>query len=118
MTSEWDRWINFVLTANVKSIVKVQAYRTTLAIQRHFEREWLPLTDVLEDGGLHLCWNSRDAYLEVEIWARGKMEWFFRDTSKDITAGSDTPVSALPGEFYVRASGMKRHVHEETNHRP
>lgn len=53
----------------------------------------------MDDGGLRFSWIKEGRYLDAEIAASGRYEWFFRDRAEGITEDGETSVEAAPSEL-------------------
>lgn len=53
----------------------------------------------MDDGGLRFSWINDGRYLDAEIAASGRYEWFFRDRVAGITEDGETSVEAAPSEL-------------------
>ncbi len=53
----------------------------------------------MDDGGLRFSWIKGGRYLDAEIAASGRYEWFFRDRAAGITEDGETSIEAAPSEL-------------------
>ncbi len=60
----------------------------------------------MEDGGLRFSWIKDGRYLDAEIDANGRYEWFFRDRAAGITADGDATVEDTPAELLSRLRAL------------
>lgn len=66
-----------------------------------------PIVEGTQDAGLRFAWNLRDAYLDVEIYADGTVEWFFKDRKSDQVDGTkDEREGELPDTFFKHLRGL------------
>lgn len=56
----------------------------------------LPLTQPTTTGNIQLAWDAGRFYLEIDVRADGKLEWFFRDRDTNTLDGTeDEPESTV-----------------------
>lgn len=53
----------------------------------------------MDDGGLRFSWIKDDRYVDAEIGADQRYEWFFRDRSADITEDGEATVQDKPSDL-------------------
>ena len=53
----------------------------------------------MDDGGLRFSWIKDRRYLDAEIAANGRYEWFFRDRAAGITEDCEAALETAPSEL-------------------
>ena len=63
----------------------------------------LPFTQPTAGGAIQIAWYSPRYSVEVDVLPDGRLDWFFRDRTTGVLAGTDDePVAELPPEFFSR----------------
>jgi hypothetical protein len=60
----------------------------------------------MDDGGLRFSWIKDGRYLDAEIAADGRYEWFFRDRAAGITEDGEASTGAPPSELLSRLRAL------------
>lgn len=72
-----------------------------LLCSRYVLRE--PIVQITCEGAVQFAWNRGRYYFEIEVWADGRLSWFFRDRDNDVAEGTDgEPERVLSATFWAR----------------
>ncbi len=76
------------------------------SLQKRFSQPLpLPLTQPTTAGNIQLAWDAGRLYLEIDVRADGKLEWFFRDRDTNTLDGTeDEPESTVSPALFERLS--------------
>lgn len=70
----------------------------------------VPVTIRGDDGSLHLAWDAGRHYVDVDVFADGTIEWFYRDRTTEALDGTEDacPASPLPRGLVARLALVAR----------
>lgn len=46
-----------------------------------------------------LCWSKNEHYLDIDLFADGSLEWFYRNRTTQECSGTEEPVKSIDGQI-------------------
>ena len=113
----WQAYLRRLATSNTpyrSTAERLANLWSLLTLRMDQEGYELPAPIALPDastGAIHLAWNGLRHYLELELFANGTWEWFYRDRETADTDGGEPPnTGSVPEAFAARLKRISRPV--------